>query len=208
MTVWLRARTAPRVATVVTATLMLMSAVTASGQNIDIPGDDGWYSWSVPASTTGASSCCFRWQSGHGAAIRACDLDGAGGGYTLSGDCALQSGEVHVYVRMSGGQLDRVHALNADCRVTTASEITELGGVAPDTSVRWLAAQLTGEENRDSEILAAIPMHSGSAAFATLTAFLEDQDRPIELREQALFWLAQSDTDEAFQYLDRLLGSR
>ena len=30
----------------------------------------------------------------------------------------------------------------------------------------------------------------------------------MRTREQALFWLAQSDTDEAFDYLDRLLGSR
>jgi hypothetical protein len=28
----------------------------------------------------------------------------------------------------------------------------------------------------------------------------------MEVREQALFWLAQSDSDEAFSYLDQILS--
>jgi hypothetical protein len=39
-----------------------------------------------------------------------------------------------------------------------------------------------------------------------LFTVLGDQQMHREVREQALFWLAQSDSDRAFEYLDRLLA--
>ena len=41
-----------------------------------------------------------------------------------------------------------------------------------------------------------------------LTDLLEDRDRKQKTREQALFWLAQSDNDDAFLLLDQLLSER
>jgi hypothetical protein len=177
-------------------------------RRLDVPGADGWYSWTVAASETGARSCCYQWQGGQSATQRVCDLDGKRGGYTIGGDCLLDSDQVRVYVRMIDGQPERVRALNADCPVNTASEITDLGAVPADASVGWLRGQLSNERRGNSELLAAIPMHAGNAAFDALTELLEDRSRSMDTREQALFWLAQSDTDEAYDYLDRLLTSR
>ena len=41
-----------------------------------------------------------------------------------------------------------------------------------------------------------------------LISVLENRRHDIELREEALFWLAQSDSDQAFNYLDALLASK
>jgi hypothetical protein len=74
--------------------------------------------------------------------------------------------------------------------------------------VRWLAGQVSGGTDGDVEFLAAIPMHGGDAPYAVLTGLLEDRGRPMKVREQALFWLVQSESDEAFAYVDRLLSRR
>jgi hypothetical protein len=39
-----------------------------------------------------------------------------------------------------------------------------------------------------------------------LFAVLRDRQVHREVREQALFWLAQSDSERAFEYLDQLLA--
>lgn len=183
-------------------------AAPAGAADLEVPRGDGWYSWDVAASRTGVRSCCYGWQGGASVRGEVCDLDEQRGGYTLGGDCLLESDHIRVYVRLRDGQPDRVRALNADCPVTTATEVVKLGEVEPDSSVGWLAARVGRDGDIDAELLAAIPMHDSAAVVATLARLLEDKERPMKTREQALFWLAQSDTDEAFDYLDRLLGSR
>lgn len=187
---------------------LILAAPAVAAADLDVPVVDGWYSWQVPASKLGVRSCCYGWHTGQPATRRPCDLDGRGGGYSIGGDCDLDAADVRVYVRMQDGRPDRVRALNADCPVTTATEVTDLGRVDADPSVRWLAGRLTNDRQADAEFLAAIPMHAGSAPYDTLTGLLEDRSRPMEIREQALFWLVQSESDEAFAYVDRLLGSR
>ena len=189
-----------------TALLALaFAARPVAAEDFDVPAADGWYSWQVAASRIGARSCCYGWHAGQPLARRACDLDGRGGGYSISGDCEFDPADLRVYVRMQDGRPERVRALNADCPVTTATEITDLGVVDADASVRWLAGRLTSAGDGSTEILAAIPMHAGDAPHDTLTGLLEDGGQPTKIREQALFWLVQTESDEAFAYVDRLL---
>jgi hypothetical protein len=51
-------------------------------------------------------------------------------------------------------------------------------------------------------------MHADDVALPALQSLVEDRSQDRELREQALFWLAQSDSDEAYRYIDSLLGRR
>jgi hypothetical protein len=162
----------------------------------------------VPASAGGAKSCCYGWHGGQTVMREVCNLDGRQGGFTIGGGCELDSDDIRIYVRVRDGKPNRVRALNAECPVTTKSEVRDLGAVDPDASVRWLASRVGDDKGLDPELLSAIPMHAGEAAIATLTDLLEDQGRPMSLREQALFWLVQSESDEAFDYLDRLLTRR
>lgn len=40
-----------------------------------------------------------------------------------------------------------------------------------------------------------------------VTAIVEDRKMEQEIREQALFWLAQTESEEAFAVIDRLLSN-
>jgi len=86
----------------------------------------------------------------------------------------------------------------------------------------WMA--VTEREQSEAEIKRAIEKDPSAevreqAVFALsllpddrstrgLISILEDNDHSRALREQALFWLAQSDSDQAFSYLDALLASK
>jgi hypothetical protein len=94
----------------------------------------------------------------------------------------------------------------------------------PDADVRsqaWFWLAQTGAPESEREILAAISKESDAevredAVFAlsqlpeeravsALTGILEDRSFDISTREQALFWLAQTESDVAYEYVERLL---
>jgi hypothetical protein len=52
----------------------------------------------------------------------------------------------------------------------------------------------------------AMSQLQGERAVDALFAVLRNRQLPQGVREQALFWLAQSDSDRAFEYLDQLLA--
>ena len=61
------------------------------------------------------------------------------------------------------------------------------------------------EDVREEAVFALSQLPEGRAVTA-LAAILENKSLSMELREQALFWLAQTESDEAFEYIDRLLS--
>jgi hypothetical protein len=172
------------------------------------PLEDGWHAWQVEASEGGVNRCCYRSSDGD-VSMQGCDLDGRGGHAIHHGDCDLDSKRLNVYVHMQGGKATRIRALNADCPVATRDALTELGSVDGQASVRWLLQQVdpNGDESRTSEdAMAAISAHSSKVSLGALTSILEDRERRRKTREQALFWLAQTNADEAFDYIDALLS--
>jgi hypothetical protein len=82
-----------------------------------------------------------------------------------------------------------------------------MGEVDYSASVAWLLQQVAANSRVADGALAAISAHAGDDAFVALTDLLEDRDREQKTREQALFWLAQSDSERAFDYLDALLSN-
>ena len=67
---------------------------------------------------------------------------------------------------------------------------------------------LLNDEDDDvrEEAVFALSQLPEERAVNALAAILEDRSLGMEIREQALFWLAQSDSDNAFEYIDRLLS--
>jgi len=57
------------------------------------------------------------------------------------------------------------------------------------------------------EAVFAMSLLPGERGLGGLIAVLENRSYEMRVREQALFWLAQSDSDEAFDYVDGLLGA-
>lgn len=167
---------------------------------------DGWHSWEVPAGAGGRNACCYR--SNHGAAtVTGCDLDKDGGGFTL-GDCNTLSANTRIYVRIDNRKVADLHAFSASCPVRTSTEVRDHGEVASDESIAWLQAQLERDTDIADEALAAIAMHSDDVSFAALRTVIEDRSRDKEMRENALFWLVHSGSEQAYRYLDRLLSAR
>ena len=191
----------------VVATAMLLAVPAGSfAAEIDVPQADGWYSWAVAAGSAGRNSCCYHWRSG-AARLEGCALDGGDGGFDIGG-CDLDSEELRVYVRVRGGDVDRIRALSADCPVTARSEILDLGRVDVTASVDWLRGHLDDDARDSSEVLAAIAMHAGDAATDALIEIVEDRESAQDYREEALFWLVHSGSDSAYRYLDNLLSAR
>jgi hypothetical protein len=117
--------------------------------------------------------------------------------------------EEQFYVQLNSGQPTEIEIVGHWCNSWNRSakkypEATDLGLLDTDTSIDWLQ-QLTGERSDlSSDALAAISMHEGSRAVQILIDVVES-DAHMDVREEAVFWMAQSDSEEAFDYLDRLL---
>lgn len=196
-------RTGP-VSGLILTILLLPSAADA---DIDIPSADGWYRWQTNAVGTAADVCCQTWRNG---VIERCicNLDERPYGLNIDSGASADERRISVYVKTKNGSLAQIRALNADCPVDTSSRIEDLGTVSAADSIDWLRAQIDAAPEIAEQALDTIGMHGGDAGLRALIGVIENRDMRRNLREHALFWLAQSDSDDAFAYLDRLLSRR
>lgn len=169
--------------------------------------DDGWQSWDVPAGNSGQRACCYHVRQGQ-VGVEGCRLDRGTGGLTIDSDCEPTSDVVRIYVRLEDGEVTDIRALSAACPVVTATPARELGARSPTDSLAWLDRHARGNSELAEEAVTAMAMHDDATAFAALKALVEDRGRDMKVREQALFWLAQSGSEQAFRYLDGLLSAR
>lgn len=188
--------------------LLIAAWTDSNAQEFAPPNSDGWHVWQVEAPQDDAQHCCYRFNDG-ALSMPGCDLDG-GGAYTISrDDCELDDSRISVYVRITDGSVTRIRALNASCPVSTKTPVNAIGDVDGQASAAWLLQQVEAAANRRivEDAMAAISAHEANIALRALTGILEDRSRRQKTREQALFWLAQIESDAAFDYIDALLGS-
>jgi hypothetical protein len=107
-----------------------------------------------------------------------CNLDGKSVAFTDSGDCAAAPGTIQVYVKYKGGIPEDIRVLSSNCPVSSESEIADHGLVSVDENISWF---------RD---------------------IIENKRLDMDIREDALLGLVQSESDAAFDYLDSLLSQR
>ena len=186
--------------------LAWMLAAAAVSSELDMNAGDGWYTWRVAAADTAGNWCCTDWNRGKATSV-ACDLDGKRYGVTHSSDRELASGKMQIYARMKDGELRSLRALSASCEVRASSEIRDLGVVDTDASLDWLSRRLDAQPKRADDVMMAIIVHQGPRPVEMLFDIVTNRRSDIGLREHALFWLVQSDSDLAFEYLDGLLSS-
>ena len=108
----------------------------------------------------------------------ACDLDGRGLSFSDRGNCSSGPGQPQIYVRIKNGVPVDIRALSSNCPVSSEAEIADLGSVTADENLDWFRGVI---ENR------GLKQHS---------------------REQALLALVLSESNTAYEYLDRLLTAR
>lgn len=157
---------------------------------------DGWSSWEVATVDDAPAWCC--WDNGHsarGGAWTSCKLDGNDGGFGSRDDETTDT--VRIYVRTTGGKVERLRALSASCPVEAATAIHEVGEVTEDDSARWLIGlgkQVDrGEVQRHrigDTVLAALAIHRSTVARDALAGMARNDARK-ETRKKAVFWLAQ-----------------
>jgi len=126
----------------------------------------------------GASSqMCCFTWKGGNKSRQGCNLDGSSIAFSDSGDCAVAPGTIQVYVRLNNGKPKDIRVLSSNCAVSTESEVVDHGLVSEDASLGWFRS------------------------------IIENQRLDMDIREEALFGLVQSESDAAFDYLDSLLMS-
>jgi hypothetical protein len=104
-----------------------------------------------------------------------CNLDGHRIAFSDDGDCATAPGTIQIYVRVDKGEAKDIRVLSSTCPVSTESEVLDHGVVSAEESLSWFRS------------------------------IIENRRLDMDVREEALFGLVQSESDAAFDYLDRLL---
>jgi hypothetical protein len=121
---------------------------------------------------------------------------------------AADGSELQVYVSMRSDKPGefRVRS-NSVCWDNFDIEANDLGPVDSVQSIIWLRRFIKPQSDLSSDALMAISQHAGELPIEILGDIVKTgTDR--ELRGEALFWLAQSDNDDAFLLLDRLLSEK
>ena len=92
--------------------------------------------------------------------------------------CGNMSGELAIYVKSEDGGPVSIRAYNTSCDKGPDENITDLGAL------------------------------SLAQSDALLLEIVQAGKIDMDVREDALFWLVHTGSDETFEYLDRLLSSR
>lgn len=167
-------------------------------------GDDGWYRWEVPAGSGGQNSCCYSFNNGT-VVRKGCRLGYGMDEFSITEPCDETSGFMQVFVEVRNGRVQEIRPLSSACPVQSESKVTTFEDVTEDQSVAWLKDQIAHNPKMADEAVMALSFHTRAHALESLFALLEDRNQRQDTRKQALFWLVQSDYDEAFAYLDELL---
>ena len=185
---------------------VLVTSISSNSAVAETPqlGADGWHTWRVTAADNASDWCCFQWNSGV-SKQKSCDLDDRRNGYSNSNNDDTIVNEMQIYVLTSDGEPEKIRALSSQCRVTSKSEIADLGFFETDDSVKWLQQHIDSYSDTSSDAMAAISTHDGERPISILMDVVRGNSS-IENRKDALFWLAMSDSDTAYEFLDRLLS--
>ncbi len=125
-----------------------------------------------------STEMCCFTWNGGNKSRKGCNLDAHSVAFSDSGDCAVAPGTVQIYVRLSNGKPKDIRVLSSNCPVSTESDVADHGLVTVNENIRWFRS------------------------------IIEDRHVSNDVREEALFGLVQTESDAAFDYLDRLLSKR
>ena len=117
--------------------------------------------------------------------------------------------EERFYVLVKSGEAKKIEIVGRWCNGWKQSETrhanaVDLGLLETDQSIDWFQQYIGDRSDLSSDALAAISMHEGARAVQILINVVES-DAHMDVREEAVFWMAQSESQAAFAYLDRLL---
>jgi len=135
------------------------------------------------------------------------DFEGpVGDGWHSWRTAAVDGSDLEVFASIKSGKPTEIRVRSKSvCWDNFAVHAQELGRVDTDQSISWLQRYIVPGSDLSSDVLMAISLHAGERPVTILANILTSAS-DHKLREEALFWLAQSDSDAAFDILDRLLS--
>lgn len=186
------------------ASLVIVAAASPAAAAEPDLSQDGWYRWEVAAGRGGQKACCYNY---HGGRLErtACRLGDGKNEFAPAGDCDVLSDSMQVFVEVREGRAEEIRALSNACPVRADSRVTSIENVSVADSIAWLKRQAVDNSRVADEAIMTVSFHPQQNALEALFGLLEDTSLARKVREQALFWLVQSDYDEAIAYIDRLL---
>ena len=113
---------------------------------------------------------------------------------------------LQIYSLIDSGRPTRVVVPAYDCGWKAVADATDLGAIDAAESIAWLRRFIAPRSDISSEVMAALSAHANEDAADALGQVLRS-DSSRRNRKEALFWLAQTNADAAFDILDRLLSS-
>lgn len=137
---------------------------------------------------------------------------GDDGWYTWRVATTGEFAEEKFYVRIKSGEPKEIEVIGHWCRGwkrsrTRYPDATDFGLVDTDLSIDWFQQYIRDRSDLGSDALAAISMHNSDRAVQIMIDVVES-DAPMDVREEAVFWMVQSESEAAFAYLDKLLMKR
>jgi hypothetical protein len=185
------------------AMFCMLSASTTVAAEPELNGD-GWYRWQVPAAPEAQNACCYEFRSDRISSM-GCNLRSSGGRWTISRPAVSGSDSMLIYVEVDGGKVRRILPLSSTCPISGEAEVRTLEYVSTAESIAWLRRLIEVQPKMADEAIMAVSHHREDEAVPALISILEDQQQNQDNREQALFWMAHSDSDLAYAYIDQLL---
>lgn len=179
-----------RIRNLIRAASLLVCFSSATAAELTLPRD-GWTSWDIEVVDDAPAWCC---RGKDVARNQSCKLDEANVGYgTCDGET---TSAMRIYARFHDGELERLHALSADCAIELREALSPQGAIDAETSARWIASVLardTGEgaltRRLRNDTMAALAVHRGGIAHDALVNIARTEKR-FEQRKDAVFWLA------------------
>lgn len=137
---------------------------------------------------------------------------GDDGWYTWRVATTGEFAEEKFYVRIKSGEPTEIEVIGHWCHGwkrsrTRYPDATDLGLLDTDLSIEWFKQYIGERSDLSSDALAAISMHDSDRAVQVMIDVVES-DAHMDVREEAVFWMAQSESEAAFAYLDKLLMKR
>jgi hypothetical protein len=115
--------------------------------------------------------------------------------------------DLQIHALIESGRPVEFYLPSLQCYRRNVPTSADLGTISPAESIAWLRRFISPRTEVSSEVMAAISMHPGREAVEVLQDVVRS-DRDWENRKQAVFWLAQSQDESAYVFLDSLLSDR
>lgn len=174
----------------------------AQDEDAVVMQQDGWYRWQIDAVQPAPDWCCHSWKSSQGGRA-GCDLDRRNQGFSSSrrSDANFANDVMDIYAHIDQGRMSDLRAYSPDCPVHSDSVVTDLGHLDVSRSLALLQSSALSKKSASDQRMTVLAVHAGPEAGDMLSRMAADTSSDLEIRKQAVFWMAQLRVKESREQL-------